>query len=131
AGLARSRARRDRFVSVTGCDRPTLALSVVRCRGERARREQLRYLRRDPAQRALVYVGTVKAAEEVAADLGAVCYHGQQDAALRRRIQEDFTQGRSRVVVATSAFGMGVDIADIRRVIHYQLPGSVEAYYQE
>src|SRR5213078_3893407 len=62
---------------------------------------------------------------------GAVCYHGQQDAALRRRIQEDFTQGRSRVVVATSAFGMGVDIADIRRVIHYQLPGSVEAYYQE
>ena len=84
-----------------------------------------------PGQRALVYVGTVKSAEEVAADLGAVCYHGQQDAALRRRIQEDFTQGRTMVVVATSAFGMGVDIADIRRVIHYHLPGSLEAYYQE
>ncbi|TMB77859.1 MAG: hypothetical protein E6J46_07950 [Chloroflexi bacterium] len=131
ADIARSLALRDPFISVTGFNRSTLTLSVVRCRGERAKREQLRHLLRDPAQRALVYVGTVKAAEEVAADLGAVCYHGQQDAALRRRIQEDFTQGRSRVVVATSAFGMGVDIADIRRVIHYQLPGSVEAYYQE
>jgi ATP-dependent DNA helicase RecQ len=67
----------------------------------------------------------------VAADLGAPCYHGQQDPGLRRRIQEDFSQGRSRVVVATSAFGMGVDIPDIRRVIHYHLPGSLEAYYQE
>jgi len=131
ADIARSLDLRDPFVSVTGFNRPTLTLSVVRCRGERAKREQLRLLLRDPAQRALIYVGTVKAAEEVAAELGAVCYHGQQDAALRRRTQEDFTQGRARVVVATSAFGMGVDIADIRRVIHYHLPGSLEAYYQE
>src|SRR5437016_4279928 len=131
ADIARSLDLKDPYISVTGFNRPTLTLSVVRCRGERAKREQLRLLLRDPAQRALIYVGTVKAAEEVAAELGAVCYHGQQDAALRRRIQEDFTQGRARVVVATSAFGMGVDIADIRRVIHYQLPGSVEAYYQE
>src|SRR5207244_3363043 len=119
------------FISVTGFNRPTLTLSVVRCRGERAKREELRRLLSVPGQRALVYVGTVKAAEEVVADVGAVCYHGQQDAALRRRIQEDFTQGRTMVVVATSAFGMGVDIADIRRVIHYHLPGSLEAYYQE
>ena len=131
ADIARSLDLRDPFISVTGFNRPTLTLSVVRCRGERAKLEQLRHLLRDSAQRALVYVGTVKAAEEVAADLGAVCYHGQQDATLRRRVQEDFTQGRSAVVVATSAFGMGVDIADIRRVIHYHLPGSLEAYYQE
>ena len=104
---------------------------MVRCRGERAKREELRRLLSNPAQRALVYVGTVKAAEELAADMGAVCYHGQQDPVLRRAIQEEFTQGRTRVVVATSAFGMGVDIADIRRVIHYHLPGSLEAYYQE
>src|SRR3989475_8444319 len=131
ADIARSLDLRDPFISVTGFNRPTLTLSVVRCRGERAKREELRRLLSAPGQRALVYVGTVKAAEEVAADLGAVCYHGQQDAALRRRVQEDFTQGRSMVVVATSAFGMGVDIADIRRVIHYHLPGSLEAYYQE
>jgi len=129
--IARSLDLKDPFVSVSGFNRPTLTLSVLRCRGERAKREQLHRLLPDPAQRALVYVGTVTAAEEVAAELGAACYHGRQDAGVRRRIQEDFTQGRISVVVATSAFGMGVDIADIRRVIHYHLPGSLEAYYQE
>jgi ATP-dependent DNA helicase RecQ len=131
ADIASSLALRDPFISVTGFNRPALTLSVVRCRGDRAKRDQLHQLLSHKTQRALVYVGTVKAAEEVAADLGAACYHGRQDALLRRRIQEDFTQGRIRVVVATSAFGMGVDIADIRRVIHYHLPGSLEAYYQE
>ncbi len=131
ADIARSLDLRDPFISVTGFNRPTLTLSVVRCRGERAKREELGRLLSNPGQRALVYVGTVKAAEELAADLGTVCYHGQQNPALRRAIQEEFTQGRTRVVVATSAFGMGVDIADIRRVIHYHLPGSLEAYYQE
>jgi len=121
----------DPFTSVTGFNRPTLRLSVVRCRGDRGKREELHVLLGDAEQRSLVYVGTVKAAEEVAADLGAACYHGRQDAALRRRVQEDFTEGRTKVVVATSAFGMGVDIADIRRVIHYHTPGSLEAYYQE
>src|SRR6266849_3520898 len=131
ADIATSLGLRDPFISVTGFHRPTLTLSVLRCRGDRAKREELHRLLSDKQQRALVYVGTVKAAEEVAADLGAPCYHGQQDPGLRRRIQEDFSQGRSRVVVATSAFGMGVDIPDIRRVIHYHLPGSLEAYYQE
>ncbi|TMG60003.1 MAG: ATP-dependent DNA helicase RecQ [Chloroflexi bacterium] len=121
----------DPFTSVTGFNRPTLRLSVVRCRGDRAKREQLHALLAGPEQPTLVYVGTVKAAEEVAADLGAACYHGRQEAALRRRVQEDFTEGRTKLVVATSAFGMGVDIADIRRVIHYHTPGSLEAYYQE
>ena len=53
------------------------------------------------------------------------------EADVRRRIQDEFTVGRTRVLVATSAFGMGVDIAGIRQVIHYHLPGSLEAYYQE
>jgi ATP-dependent DNA helicase RecQ len=131
ADIATSLDLTDPFISVTGFNRPTLTLSVVRCRGERAKREELGRLLSGDAQRGLVYVGTVKAAEEVASYLDAVCYHGQQDARQRRSIQEDFTQGRTRVVVATSAFGMGVDIADIRRVIHYHLPGSLEAYYQE
>jgi ATP-dependent DNA helicase RecQ len=130
ADIVASLGLKDPFISVTGFNRPTLTLSVIRCRGERAKREELRRLLQDTTQRALVYVGTISAAEEVAAELGAVCYHGRQEAEPRRRIQEDFSQGRTRVVVATSAFGMGVDIADIRRVIHYQLPGSLEAYYQ-
>jgi ATP-dependent DNA helicase RecQ len=131
ADIVTSLGLRDPFVSVTGFHRPTLTLSVIRCRGERAKREQLRRLLPGAGQQALVYVGTVRAAEEVAADFNFACYHGRQDALLRRRIQEDFTAGRTRVVVATSAFGMGVDIAGIRRVIHYDMPGSLEAYYQE
>src|SRR4029077_17916554 len=71
------------------------------------------------------------AAEELAAELRVPCYHGRQDSDVRRRTQDDFTAGRAQVVVATSAFGMGVDIAAIRRVIHYHVPGSLEAYYQE
>jgi ATP-dependent DNA helicase RecQ len=131
ADIATTLDLKDPFISVTGFHRPTLTLSVVRCRGDRAKREQLRSLLPGGGQQALIYVGTVRAAEEVAADLGVACYHGRQEALLRRRIQEDFTAGRTKVVVATSAFGMGVDIAGIRRVIHYDMPGSLEAYYQE
>jgi ATP-dependent DNA helicase RecQ len=131
ADIATTLGLKDPFISVTGFHRPTLTLSVVRCRGDRAKREQLRRLLPGAGQQALIYVGTVRAAEEIAADLGVACYHGRQEALLRRGIQEDFTAGRTKVVVATSAFGMGVDIAGIRRVIHYDLPGSLEAYYQE
>jgi len=131
ADIATTLGLKDPFISVTGFHRPTLTLSVVRCRGDRAKREQLRRLLPGSGQQALIYVGTVRAAEEIAADLGVACYHGRQEALLRRGIQEDFTAGRTKVVVATSAFGMGVDIAGIRRVIHYDLPGSLEAYYQE
>ena len=131
ADIASSLKLHDPFISVSGFNRPTLTLAVIRCRGERAKRDQLRSLLATPGQQALVYVGTVSAAEELAAELRVPCYHGRQDAEVRRRTQDDFTAGRARVVVATSAFGMGVDIAGIRRVIHYHVPGSLEAYYQE
>ena len=131
ADIANSLQLRDPFISVSGFNRPNLTLTVIRCRGERAKRDQLRSLLATPGQQALVYVGTVSAAEELAAELHVACYHGRQDADVRRRTQDDFTAGRTRVVVATSAFGMGVDIAGIRRVIHYHVPGSLEAYYQE
>ena len=125
ADIAGSLGLREPFISVTGFNRPTLTLSVVRCRGERAKREELRRLLSDKGQRALVYVGTVRAAEEVAADLGTVCYHGQQDPVLRRRIQEDFTQGRTKVVVATSAFGMIVAVCLSERVRQLGLVGAL------
>ncbi len=131
ADIASSLDLRDPFISVTGFNRPNLTLSVVRCRGEKAKRDQLRALLARPGQQALVYVGTVSAAEELASELHVACYHGRQDAEVRRRTQDEFTAGRAQVVIATSAFGMGVDIPTIRRVIHYHLPGSLEAYYQE
>ena len=129
--IVKSLGLRDPFISVTGFNRPNLRLQVVRCKGERAKLAALQRLLRPGAGRALVYTGTVAAAEEVAQAIGGKPYHGRQDPELRRRVQDDYFAGRVRVVVATSAFGMGVDLPDIRQVFHFHLPGSVEAYYQE
>ena len=84
----------------------------------------------------IVYAATVKAAEEahallVEAGVSAALYHGQLAARARHASQDGFMDGKTRVMVATNAFGMGIDKPDIRFVIHYQLPGSLDAYYQE
>jgi ATP-dependent DNA helicase RecQ len=134
--IASNLALRDPLVVVTGFNRPNLRLETVTARGARERLEQL-HRRLDPGGgRALVYVGTVKAAESAAAAISrwgfpAAPYHGRLPDANRRRIQDGFAARDLRVVVATSAFGMGVDFPDIRQVIHVGFPGSVEAYYQE
>jgi len=84
----------------------------------------------------LVYTATIKAAEDVARALelageSARCYHGQMAAADRHEVQDAYMAGRLRVVVATNAFGLGIDKPDTRFVVHYQMPGSLDAYYQE
>jgi len=134
--IAESLGLRDPLVQVTGFNRPNLLLEVVRTRGEREKLDALRSRIRPGGGRALVYCGTVSSAEELAADLEsaglrAAPYHGRLPEEGRRLTQEGFSDGRLEVIVATSAFGMGVDVPDIRRVIHYQVPGSLEAYYQE
>jgi len=85
----------------------------------------------------LVYAATVKAAEAVRDALvgagvsGVGLYHGKLPAAERLQVQQRFMEGALRVVVATNAFGLGIDKQDIRFVLHYQMPGSLDAYYQE
>ena len=78
---------------------------------------------------------TRKQATSVAAaldnDFPAAAYHAGLDAQHRQRVQEQFLQGQVEVMVATIAFGMGIDKPDVRTVIHTALPGSLEAYYQE
>ena len=134
--IAANLGLRDPLVMVTGFNRPNLRLESVQARGARERLEKL-HRRLDPGDgRALVYVGTVKGAESTAAAISrwgfpAAPYHGRLPDASRRRIQDGFAARDLRVVVATSAFGMGVDFPDIRQVIHVGFPGSVEAYYQE
>ena len=134
--IASNLGLRDPLVVVTGFNRPNLRLEAVQARGGRDRLEQLQ-CRLDPGDgRALVYTGTVKGAESTAAAISrwgfpAAPYHGRLPDAGRRRIQEGFASRDLRVVVATSAFGMGVDFPDVRQVIHLGYPGSVEAYYQE
>ncbi|HEY7953702.1 MAG TPA: ATP-dependent DNA helicase RecQ [Polyangia bacterium] len=125
-------------VVAVGTVRPNLSFSVARARSEDDKRKKLaKVLARLPGQ-GIVYVATVKAAEELGAFLEEQgmqvgVYHGRLPAPLRMRVQDEFMQGEKgpRVMVATNAFGLGVDKAQIRFVVHYHFPGSLEAYYQE
>jgi RecQ family ATP-dependent DNA helicase len=93
-------------------------------------------LLRDPARRpAIVYAPARKTAEAIATQLAQVCpaaaYHAGLPAEIRENVQQNFQAGKLDCVVATIAFGMGIDKADVRTVIHAALPGSLEGYYQE
>jgi ATP-dependent DNA helicase RecQ len=84
----------------------------------------------------IVYFTLIRTLEEFSerlrsAGIEHVCYHGDLDRSLRRSIQDDFMRGRSRLALATNAFGMGVDRENIRFVVHADIPGSLESYYQE
>ncbi|HEU4634587.1 MAG TPA: RecQ family ATP-dependent DNA helicase [Edaphobacter sp.] len=118
---------------IHGFRRHNLAIEVVEL--SRPRRSQFTVdLLKSAANRpAIVYAPSRKAAEELASQLGgsAAAYHAGLDPATRERVQRHFLSGNLEVVVATIAFGMGIDKANVRTVIHTALPGSVEAYYQE
>ncbi len=121
---------------VTGFERPNLTLSVERCRGREDKREALERLIREIGLPGIVYSATRKSVElwgDILGDMGLCTgrYHAGMGDQERNRAQDDFLAGRVDVIVATNAFGMGVDKADIRFVAHAELPGSIEAYYQE
>jgi len=123
-------------IHVRGFDRPNFSLSIVHARREEVKIDFLReFLHAEPGA-GIIYAGTRRAAEEVAnalSDIEPSCtvYHAGLEPEERTRAQEAFLSGRARVVVATVAFGMGIDKADVRFVLHYHFPGSVESYYQE
>ncbi|NUY31039.1 ATP-dependent DNA helicase RecQ [Paraburkholderia sp. JPY303] len=105
-------------------------------RAREAKTAALRTLLASDSGRGIVYTATVREAEQLAAtvrswEVAAACYHGRMSARERHDAQERFVSGDVRVMIATNAFGMGVDIPDIRFVVHYQIPGSIDAYYQE
>jgi superfamily II DNA helicase RecQ len=120
---------------IHGFRRDNLAIEVVEV-PKPMRTERALELLRDPERRpAIVYAPTRKEAEETAATIGAqfpaAAYHAGLTAEQRERAQRQFLAGQLEVVVATIAFGMGIDKADVRTVIHTALPASLEAYYQE
>ena len=124
----------------SGFDRPNLAFDVVSVEGKGAiarKGAALMHVLGDPAARpAIVYCGTRKDTDQVAAMISergipTVAYHAGMGPQARRDSQEAFMEDRAEVVVATNAFGMGVDKADVRTVAHWALPTSLEAYYQE
>lgn len=121
-------------VLVQGFERQNLAIEVLSVSGLHEKRRRLPGL--VGKETTLVYAATRKGVEKAArclTEAGIECgvYHGGLDNSARSSVQEAFLEGRLRVVVATNAFGMGVDRADVRRVVHWDLPGSLEAYYQE
>jgi ATP-dependent DNA helicase RecQ len=116
--------------------RPNLRYAVRQVTGEEAKLEALRELLDEVRGPVIVYAATVKAADALAQKLkewgeSALLYHGRLAAGTRNARQEAFMAGEARVMVATNAFGMGIDKRDVRAIVHYQVPGSLEAYYQE
>ena len=128
--------RADMEIVDTGIWRENLRLEVVPCPAEEDKREHLARLLRETPGTGIVYAATVRGCEEVTAHLAGLGfevarYHGRMGAAERRRHQDRFMAGELKAMVATNAFGLGIDKPDIRFVVHYQLPGALEAYYQE
>ena len=129
---------RDPARVTTGFDRPNLSFAVVPCRGGRDKERRLAAALSEPdALPAIVYAGTRGATEELAAGLSrslaepVLAYHAGMHRGARSEAQERFMSGQARVIVATNAFGMGIDKSDVRTVCHASVPGSLEAYYQE
>ena len=121
---------------VSGFDRPNLTIDVVHTEKEREKVARIKRLAKTYDGSGIIYASTRKAVEQVALQLqgqglSVSAYHAGMGDALRVRAQEDFMAGRTQMIVATNAFGMGIDKPDIRFVAHYQMPGSIEAYYQE
>lgn len=137
---------RDPCIVRTGTLRENLRYRVVQvsvgsgkreaARATQAKRDQLREVIASSTGSGIIYTATVRDAEEIYAWLAesgesVSRYHGKLTPSAREAAQEAFMTGATRLMVATNAFGMGIDKADIRFVIHYQMPGSLDAYYQE
>ena len=128
---------RDPLRVATGFDRPNLGFVVALPAPHEKRALMISALRAEDALPAIVYAGTRAGAEEIAADLcealgeEALPYHAGLERGRRAEVQRRFLRDETRVVVATNAFGMGVDKPNVRTVLHASVPASLEAYYQE
>ena len=127
---------RDPATFNLGIYRPNLQYQVRRTASETAKAQNLVELLRTLEGHGIIYCATVKNCEAVARILEgegitADKYHGRMGAARRREVQDRFMADDLKAIVATNAFGMGIDKPDIRFVVHYDMPGSLESYYQE
>ena len=120
---------------IHGFRRENLAIEVVELSKPRRNEFTAKFLADKARRPAIVYAPSRRVAEELAQELGrkypAAAYHAGLAPDVRERVQRHFQSGKLEVVVATIAFGMGIDKADVRSVVHFALPASVEAFYQE
>jgi ATP-dependent DNA helicase RecQ len=127
---------RDPEIVVRGFDRPNIFLEVVHEVDDAAKREAVVLRTASSAKPGILYVATRREADEYAAELAelglaAAPYHAGMAAKERDRVQQEFMDGAIDVVAATTAFGMGIDKADVRFVLHADVADSVDSYYQE
>jgi ATP-dependent DNA helicase RecQ len=120
----------------TGLYRSNLHFKVIHTTNAEEKIEELKKLIATTDGSGIIYAATVKAVEELAASLrelglSVILYHGHLPKKTRSENQECFMHGERRIMVATNAFGMGIDKPDIRFVVHFQIPGNLGAYYQE
>jgi len=139
--IARQLELRDPTVVITGFDRTNLSYHVIPAKNDAAKDETMVELLREHLSThrdgvAIVYASTRKTVERIAgvltkAKLPALGYHAGLDDEHRADVQEAFMSERVRIIVATNAFGMGIDKPNVRLVVHHAMPGTLEAYYQE
>lgn len=120
----------------TGIYRPNMYFEVKRVTNEREKHEELIRILNEHEGVGIIYAATVKTVDALtdwlkSFDFKIEKYHGRMNASDRKRNQDAFMNDELKAIVATNAFGMGIDKPDIRFVVHYQVPGSLEAYYQE
>ena len=126
---------RNPVESIIGFDRPNLFYQVVKVSNKLSYLTD--YLKNNFVNESgIIYCATRKTVESVAEKLNqigfkAVAYHGGMDSTIRQNNQDDFILNKVQIIVATNAFGMGIDKPDVRFVIHYNMPQNMEAYYQE
>jgi ATP-dependent DNA helicase RecQ len=126
----------DPTTVVTGFDRTNLSYHVIPARAEGDKDDALERILRENDGLAVVYASTRKSVERVASELhhrgvSAIAYHAGLDDSHRHEVQDKFMTEAVRVIVATNAFGMGIDKPNVRLVVHHAMPGTLEAYYQE
>jgi ATP-dependent DNA helicase RecQ len=135
ADIARVLDLRDPFITIRGFQRPNLSLNVTHTKKADEKYARLKQIIKE-FKTGIIYCSTRKKVEEVGDTLRemkvkAIQYHGGLDDSEREDRQNKFISKKHDVAVATNAFGMGIDRSDVRFVVHYDIPGSVEAYYQE
>ncbi|HJR17277.1 MAG TPA: ATP-dependent DNA helicase RecQ [Gemmatimonadales bacterium] len=136
ADIKRQLGRPAMRVVNTGIYRPNLWFEVEHVSGDAEKQGELLRLLEEIQGDGIIYAATVKHVEEVTSFLQGegyelLSYHGRLNRSRRKEAQDRFMAGELEAIVATNAFGMGIDRPDIRFVIHYDLPGSLESYYQE
>lgn len=133
--IVRQLSMHEPHVTITGFARPNLRFEVRRTVNDGIKDSIVEQILNETEGSGVIYCATVKESERLYEQLAerhnVGLYHGKRPAADRKQVQDAFMSGDLKAIIATNAFGLGIDKQDIRFVVHYHFPGSIESYYQE